>query len=144
MKIPLQERLHLLEDKRQQGNPSPKFDFFTQEGDENYSGFSKRSAFPGASISKEYNSLEDVSYVYWEIRISEDWTYSNRYYLVSMKDGRYAFFSSLSSGTCSYCSSASDDVAFGSTLEEVVKFGMGEEERRLAGLELDEPLINEK
>lgn len=142
MKIPLQERLRLLEDKRQQENSGSKFDFFVQEGDENYSGFSKRSAFPGANVSTEYNSAEDVAYVYWETKISEPWTYSNRYYLVAMKDGRYAFFSSLSSGTCSYCSSASDDVAFGSTLEEVVKFGMGEEERKLAGLELDEPLIN--
>lgn len=127
--------LALWKEQRRSGVPSPfVFDFQHQPGDaENYSGWSVRPARPG-SAPVEWDGRTGVAYVYRRGESHELWTYHNACWLVGLKDGRFALVSQLSSGTCSYCASASDDAVIGDTLEDVIVFGMGDTERRLAGL----------
>lgn len=99
---------------------------------------SLRSAIPGDEIDTTYDKERppEVVFVYWAHEEHESYEYYNNYWLVEFADGRFASVSSLSSGTCSYCGSSSDDVAFARTLREAVQFGMGEAERQKMGISL--------
>lgn len=93
---------------------------------------------PGDKIDTSFDkdNPPKVAYVYWHDEEHESYTFDNYYWLVEFEDGRFASISALSSGTCSHCGSCSDDIAFARTLREAVQFGMGENERRMMGIDL--------
>jgi hypothetical protein len=113
------------------------FEFCPQESGENYDGLSLRPALPGdktLSVAWDKENPPKVRYVYWNGSEHESYEYSNYYWLLELEDGRFASVSQLSSGTCSYCGSCSDDIAFARDILTAIQFGMGENERRMMGL----------
>jgi hypothetical protein len=114
-----------------ESDPADFLNKFPDPG-ENYQGLTIRHALPGRPTPSFDTS--DAAAVLWYGDESASYSFYYKYWLLRLKDGRYAFASSKSDGTCSYCGGSSDDVAIADRIEDVIIYGMGDHERDLLGI----------